>query len=354
MPHETFIELAIQYYEWNMEKEALQILDMAPVHPVVQLWQAWLLDRAGQGEKARDKLLLSLSASPFLVFPFRQETAELLAWAGSRIPDWKWRYYEGLIQWQSNRLMEARSLFMSCGTEPEFVPFYLAKAELFRSEPGVAGPALEKAWNLDRKSWRSGIRLSRFYANENKPDRALSVAAENYRSHSSSFIVGLQYAQMLKLNKKYPEALKVISKLEMLPAEGDVNAHSLFRETCILYGLDLMKTGSYKTALAYLQKAETWPVNLFSGEPYNADNRVTHLLSAYCYGKLNLKADAEKDLEYIKGYTNPDGWTSNYGNRISALVSGGTTDFRKIAATLAESNAKDRDSEVITEFLEML
>ena len=27
MPHETYIEMAIQYYEWNMEDEALQILE---------------------------------------------------------------------------------------------------------------------------------------------------------------------------------------------------------------------------------------------------------------------------------------------------------------------------------------
>ena len=45
LPHETFIEMAIRYYEWNMEEEALKMLELAPVHPMVQLWQAWLLDR---------------------------------------------------------------------------------------------------------------------------------------------------------------------------------------------------------------------------------------------------------------------------------------------------------------------
>ena len=41
---------------------------------------------------------------------------------------------------------------------------------------------------------------------------------------------------MLKVNGKYTEdALKILGGLEMLPAEGDVNAHSLFRETNILY-----------------------------------------------------------------------------------------------------------------------
>ncbi len=46
MPHETFIELAISYHEWNLDEEALKLLDLAPVHPMVELWQAWLLDRS--------------------------------------------------------------------------------------------------------------------------------------------------------------------------------------------------------------------------------------------------------------------------------------------------------------------
>ena len=71
MAHETYIEMAIQYYEWNMEDEALQILSLAPVHPMVQLWQAWLLDRAGEKSRAEDKLILAMAASPELVFPFR-------------------------------------------------------------------------------------------------------------------------------------------------------------------------------------------------------------------------------------------------------------------------------------------
>jgi tetratricopeptide (TPR) repeat protein len=354
MPWETFIEMAIQYYEWNLEDEALRILNMAPVHPVVHLWQAWLLDRAGEKERADDRLMLSLAASPELVFPFRPETEELLRWANSRKPDWKWRYYDGLVLWQENRLTEARSLFNSCGDEPDFVPFYLAKADLFRGDSLVSGEALEKAWKLDPGCWRSGIRLTRHYAREKQPEKALKTATENYRAHPASFVVGLQYAQMLKLNKKYPEALKILNKLEMLPAEGDVNAHTLFREANILYALDLMKAGKYRSALSYLQKAETWPENLFSGEPYLADNRVTRLLSAYCHHNLKLKSETDKDFAYIEDFSNPYGRTSSYGNSLTTLVKGGSRDFRKIAESLTGSEARDRDREIMTTFLDLL
>ena len=55
LSHETFIEMAIMYYEWNMEDEALLMLDLAPDHPMVQIWQAWLLDRAGYEAEADGK-----------------------------------------------------------------------------------------------------------------------------------------------------------------------------------------------------------------------------------------------------------------------------------------------------------
>ena len=230
-----------------------------------------------------DKLILAMAASPELVFPFRPEMTELFAWANSQKPDWKWRYYEALILWQNNRTEAAQILFNSCGTEPEFVPFYLAKAELFSDDTLVAGAALEKAYNLNPSFWRTGIKLTQYYVKAKQPDKALSTAGKNFKAHPSSFIVGLQYAQMLKLNKKYAEALKILNGLEMLPAEGDVNAHSLFRETNILSAIGQMEKGRWKKAVIYLNQAETWPENLFSGEPYLPDNRITQFLRAYCF-----------------------------------------------------------------------
>jgi tetratricopeptide (TPR) repeat protein len=354
MAHETYIEMAIRYYEWNMADEALQILSLAPVHPMVQLWQAWLLDRTGERPGAEDKLILAMAASPELVFPFRTEMTELFSWANKQKPDWKWRYYEALIHWQNNQTAVARSLFDSCGSEPDFVPFYLAKAELFKDNPAIAGAALEKAYALNPVFWRTGIRLTQYYLNEKQPAKALNLAEKNFRAHPSSFIVGLQYAQMLKVNGKYSESLKILGGLEMLPAEGDVNAHSLFRETNILYALEQMKTGKWKKAVIYLRQAEEWPENLFSGEPYLSDNRITQFLRAYCFDKLKIRSEAGKAFTYITDYKNPDGWTSDAGNRLTVIVSGGNRDYRKITEIILDEKITDRDSDILSAFMKIL
>jgi tetratricopeptide (TPR) repeat protein len=354
LPHETFIELALQYHEWKLDEEALIILGLSPVHPMVQMLQGYLLDNHGQRAAAEKNLELALKTSPELVFPFRPEMAEMFEWADKLKPSWKWKYYEALIYWQHNRVDAARKLFNSCGNEPEFAPFYLARAELFRDKTDIVRSSLEKACQIDPLSWRAGLRLSRFYSNENQLEKALDIASANFKSHPGSFITGLQYAQMLKLNGKYADALNILGKLEMLPAEGDVNAHTLFRETNILTALQQMKEGKWKRAVIYLRQAETWPENLFSGEPYLPDNRTTQFLRAYCFEKLKIQAEAEKSFKYIKEYKNSDGRRYTSGNRLTELVQSGSSDYKTITEVMLKDLQSDRDKSVLEEFLVIL
>jgi tetratricopeptide (TPR) repeat protein len=354
LPHETFVEMAIQYHEWNLDEEALKILELSPIHPMVQIWQAYLLDRKGKKEASAEKLELAMHASPELVFPFRPEMTGLFSWANKLQPCWKWRYYEALIYWQHNQSEPAKTLFNSCGTEPDYVPFYLAKAELFKDESEIVRNSLEKAYQLDPLFWRTGLSLTRFYSRENQPVKALEVAFNNYKSHPGSFIVGLQYAQILKVNGQYADALEALSRLEMLPAEGDVNAHTLFRETNILYALEQMKTGKWKRAVIYLRQAETWPENLFSGEPYLPDNRTTQFLRAYCFDRLKIQSQAEQAFIYLKTYRNPDGRTTPLGNRLTLLAETGNRDYKTITETLLKETFNDRDKDILKKFLEIL
>jgi hypothetical protein len=159
---------------------------------------------------------------------------------------------------------------------------------------------------------------------------------------------------MLKVNKKYAESLKILNGLEMLPAEGDVNAHSLFRETNILSAIGQMEKGRWKKAVIYLNQAETWPENLFSGEPYLPDNRITQFLRAYCFGMLKIGTESDKAFTYITGYKNPDGWTSNAGNILTSIALSGIRDYKKITGSILNDVQSDRDMEVLKAFLEIL
>jgi hypothetical protein len=139
-----------------------------------------------------------------------------------------------------------------------------------------------------------------------------------------------------------------------LPAAGSVNARSLFRETNILYALEQMKTQKWKTALLHLQKSETWPDHLGSGEPYNVDNRITHFLIAYCCEQLKDKVQADKSFAYMKNFKNPNGRTSSLGNQLTKLVEGGDRNFKTITETLLKASGRDRDKDFLTIFLTVL
>ncbi len=359
LPHETYIEMAILYYEWNMEEEALLMLDLAPEHPMVEVWQAWLLDRAGYKSDADDKLMQAADASPDLVFPFRPSMVELFSWANQIIPSWKWLYYEALISWQQNQISLAKSLFISCGMDPDFAPYYLAKAKLFHDNDSIVKESIEEAYNLDPASWRCAMEMTKLFAREGKQDMALKTAGKNFKMHPDNCVVGLQLANIQKMTGRYAETIKTLDRIDMLPAEsdkwsGDIDAHTLFRETKILMALELMKAGKWKKAGSLLKEAETWPENLGWGEPYHADNRLTQFLLAFCYERLKDNTLYANSLNYILAYSNPDGQSSRLENKLSSMVKAGSMDFKSITETLVDENSKNRDSELLKIFLTIL
>jgi len=352
LPHETFLEIAIQYYKWNLFQEAEEVLALAPHQPIVQLWQAFILEKLGETSASDKALEEALSMSAEFVFPFRPETLEPLRWANQRKGHWKWNYFEGLLRWQNNQPDAAKKLFQDCGITPDFAPFYLAKAELFKENPIEAGSALEKAYQLDPASWRTGSKLAQFYAKEKQVTEAVGIAEKNYKTHPSSYIVGLQYAQMLVLNKQYPAALNVLNKLAMLPAEHALDAPRLFRQANILYAIENMKGRKWKIAAQYLQKAETWPENLGAGQPYNPDNRITQFMLAYCYENQGNKDLSEKAFDYIRTYENRDkSELDPAGNTLTEFAKQNVRNYKVIIGRILENP----DSEYyFNEFLNIL
>jgi len=359
LPHETYIEMAIMYHEWNMETEALRILELSPVHPMVQLWQAYLMHRMGQKAIAAVKLESSLAASPELVFPFRPEMIRLLSWADQVKPGWKWKYYEALVRWQHNQPEKAKALFNRCGMEPDFMAFYLAKANLYRDDPSTVKTSLERAYMLNPDSWRTSREMVKIYVQEQQLGKALVLANRNFKNNPDNCVVGLQYAHVLRLNGRYRDALNTLSQIEMLPAEmdkwsGEMDGQSLFRETNVLLALDNIKTGKLKTAITYLNESETWPEHLGSGEPYFPDNRLTQLIIAYCLDRLGDKPGMNKSLNYIMIFRDPDGPSGQLGNSIAGVLKRGVRDFKTITEQVLGEDIKNRDVEILKEFLKVL
>ena len=72
---ETYLELAINYFNKGQKEAAVKVLDAAPKHPMINLWWTYI-----QQDKTSEYLTGIGQLSPELVFPFRRETLAALEW----------------------------------------------------------------------------------------------------------------------------------------------------------------------------------------------------------------------------------------------------------------------------------
>ncbi|NTV80653.1 MAG: DUF5107 domain-containing protein, partial [Candidatus Aminicenantes bacterium] len=93
LPHETFIEMAAFYDRLGLTGDAVEALNAAPAHATVDYWLAYL-QRDSSPAASAAALDKASAASPFLVFPFREEEIAVFSWAvAARPSDWKPKYY---------------------------------------------------------------------------------------------------------------------------------------------------------------------------------------------------------------------------------------------------------------------
>jgi len=96
-----------------------------------------------------------VAASPYLVFPFREESIPVVDWAAKQKPDcWKFRYYLGLIFWSKGRIEEAKDLFQTLN-EADYYPVFIARAYLNPDQKEKAYLDFKKANSLAPAAWRT-------------------------------------------------------------------------------------------------------------------------------------------------------------------------------------------------------
>jgi lipopolysaccharide biosynthesis regulator YciM len=291
LPQENFIEMALWYEAIQDHAAAGEVLNQAPKHPMVNLWK-------GQISKNNDQINQALQMSPYLVFPFRQEDLALFESIISNKaiePNWKQNYYYGLVLSKFNRTAEAKNQFELCGEKPDFTPFYLAKANLFKDDSQISQKALEKAYQLSPENWRVVKQLADFLIEKKEYKKALEINQKAPRKIlHEAYILDQQKAALLAHLGEYLQCIEFMKKLVLLPSEGASGAHFLYRKVNIQYAIQLIKSKKEIQSKIYLDQAETWPENLGSGAPYEPDNKLTTALKAY------IKKPNSTDLAKLK------------------------------------------------------
>jgi len=96
--------------------------------------------------------------------------------------------------------------------------------------------------------------------------------------------MGLLHAKILLLNHQYSAADKLLTHLDILPAEGATSGRELYREAKLMEAVECIKKKQYRNALVFVNDAKRWPENLGSGEPYPQDQdlRLDNFFTLYC------------------------------------------------------------------------
>ncbi len=299
-PQETYLESAINYYNKGCVDESEKVLQLSPSNPMADYWRALLQYKQGKNFSA--VLEKANYSSPAFVFPFRSEDEEVLVWAAKQSSNWKPKYYLALIYKDRNRFHESKQLFNSCGTAPDFAPFYAARAELYNnSEKEKVSSDLKKAIELDNEQWRYYKSLTEYYIDHNQHEKALSVIENFYQSHLQNYFIGMLYAKTLLLNKRYKECDEVLSKINIIPFEGATNGRELYREAKLMLAIKEMQNKNYEKALQFIKDAKIWPENLGVGKPYggDVDERLEEWMSYLCYQQMNKTKEAQDALQKI-------------------------------------------------------
>jgi tetratricopeptide (TPR) repeat protein len=295
LPHETYLELAIQYAGYGLEKEALAVLQSAPSHALVHYWRAYLMRNISK-ETYNAHLDKALGASPGFVFPFRNETIPVLQWAFKQKRHWKTLYYLALIHWKNHNIDEAKEQFASCMNQPDHASFYIARADFIKeneneddkTDEAVKRLIIEdyrKATRLASKEWRGWQALANHYEGLGLHKQALETAEAAYKKFPQHYIIALDYARHLLNNKEYKQCLSVLKKTRVLPYEGAREGRNIYRKANLLQAVRLIETNAFARALGYIHAAKLWPENLGVGKPYDTDQTAENHLETLCRKK---------------------------------------------------------------------
>jgi len=303
VPCESYLEMALFYVRAGRVEDAVVLLRNAPPHPEVFFWLAYLLKDSAK-EESQSYFGKALGLSPFLVFPFREESIPVFEWAACLRPDgWKPKYYLGLIFWGKGRIDEARALFARVG-DADFAPFYLARAYLEKeSAPREALADYRRAVEIDGKNWRVWHSLVLFLLDSGRSGDALAPAQRAAVLFPAETQPQVDYVKMLLALSKNEAGAAAVDGIQSLPYEGASELHDLYVRAHVAAALDRMARHEWAAAVNHLEKSKLYPESLGTGSPFAPDVRLQDYFESLCQERLGNAERAEEIRKMILDYT---------------------------------------------------
>ena len=342
LPYESYLELAITFYDFGFSDECIEILKAAPEWPSIYLWLAYL-----DTQNRQEWLESALNMKPDFVFPYRDETLEMLEYLMQNNEDWKLKYFASLIYWKRGRIDRAGELFKKCGDLPDYAPFYLAKAEFFKDDETLLKAALEKAKEIKEDDWRVNLAWIEQYLEEERYSAAADLASETMKKYPERSVLGLNYAIALLNLGEYKKCVSFLESFVMIPFEGATMGRNVFHEAAFRFALEELKRKKYKNAISYASKSLLWPLNLGSGKPYDTDERLENYLIAYCHKLSGRPEEARLFYSKVSDHKNEDNTRENAMLYLQVLALEEQNRSEEAERMIDQAQLKDPDNKYV-------
>lgn len=320
MPVETFLELAIWYSNLGREEESSEILKLAPENTETLYWQAWLNREFKQGF-SNELLKKAALSSPDFVFPFREESAEVLEWASQEGKDWQADYLLALIHDYRGNRKKALAVLENHPQDIDFAPFYMLRARIYDQKSlDLKLRDVSHAAQISSEEWRYQLIQSGLMVQLERQPEATQNLQKFYATHKDNYIIGMELTKMLIRNNEYEEADQLLSTLNVLPFEGATDARRLYRETKLMLSHLALEAGDFSQALEKIEESEEWPARLGVGKPFPEliDESLENFMRFLIHKKSGEKEESQGNLRKVK---NSEINENNYTEHIKAISS---------------------------------
>lgn len=321
LSYETYIELALWYYNAGLLNEAFAVMEICPEAPVADYLTAYIAFLKDDAVKSQFYLQRAIKADDKLVFPYREEYAEILNWADKQQTSWKTKYYSAILYWNRQQKKAAEKYFNECGNQPESYSFYLTRGKFFNDQKKADGEDdFLKGLEYGPDNWRPYHMLYDYYVANNKYDKALNITQKAAEKFKNNYILMFDYAMSLLYNNKYDESVKTLEEIQILPNEGARYGRMAWKNANLLNALNYYSSSNYKKALLYATNAYKWPENLGVGRPYIVDERAEDFIHAVILNQMGNKGESTELLKKIAEFNEGQPYGNSSTNYLSVMA----------------------------------
>ena len=294
---ESLMELAHSYVNVGFYHEAIACFQLVEHSPLASYWLAYLYDKLGQSKQSEVYLDRALSLPNTNVFPYRIESLKALGFAKQHRSHWTQDYYQALILDHVGRADESLAILNKLSNKPGFFPFYLYRSQKLSGEEKEND--LQKAVRLAPKSWRAHWYLAQALSGDRRQHHVLKA----YELNSNDVRLIVERARLFYQKGQYGEAVAFLENQNVLPANGGLDARGIYFENALMAAFDALKAGQFERAMAYVDKAESWPENLGAGKPSDYDNRIENFFRAIVLHTQNKSNEASEFFNQVLDYS---------------------------------------------------